>query len=424
MRLKKLKLKYLLLFVSLICLSSLLKSNQTNAYNLETFRTPSPTTLTIGLTSSNDGSLWFIKINEKQLVRIDDNGLMTEYDISQIVGDGLVSQLTINNSGKPMFTISSQEASPSREIKIVTMNPDGQTSFVTTTVPATANNNDDSGFRMPGIVASADGKLFIYGNGVNNASPIVMKIEPSTGAVIDFWEPSGPEPGTFMSAQLDNQGNLWVAPSGKLVRISTNGQMDTFPLDNIGFAHDIEVDNENNVWMLPNAKTFFNQPNVVVRMNSAEQISYYNLEPQGSIANFYGALSKSPEGQLFISTMTIGTENDTLGRAYLYRLYPSGDMDKLIDFEFEDYPLSLEFGINGKLWGLFITPAQDINDLNFRVGRFIQDFSIPPNALITPAAPKSGNTATFIVITSIVAITFLLFSLHLHRRHIRSHIQF
>lgn len=400
-------------------LSILLNSIQTNAYNLETFKTPSPTTLTIGLTSSNDGSLWFIKINEKQIVRIDDNGLMTEYDVSQTVGDGLVGKLTINNSGRPMFTISNPETNPSREIKIVTMNPNGQTSFVTTTIPTTNNNADDDGFRMSGIITNSEGKLFVYGNGINNASPIVMKIDPLTGSVIDFWEPSGTEPGTLMSAQLDNHGNLWVAPSGKLVRISTNGQMDTFPLENIGFALDIEIDNENNVWMLPNAKPSFNQPNVVVKLNSAEQISYYNLEPEGSIANNYAPLLKSPDGQLYLSTMTIDTENDSLGRAYLYKLGPSGDMDDLINFNFEDYPLSLEFDINERLWGLFITPAQDINDLNFRVGRFIQDLSTPPNAVITPTAPKSGNTAVFIVIASLALASSLIFSAYLHNKHLK-----
>lgn len=418
MMLPRFRIKHILFILALGLLSLLFITDQTSAYSLENFQTPTPTTIAGGLTSSVDGSLWFIKINEKQLVRVDENGAMTEYDISQTVGDGLVSKITISSSGSPMFIIMGSEANPSREIKIVTMNSDGQTSYVTTTVPTTVNNVDDNGFRMPGIVTSADGKLFIYGNGVNNAHPIVMKIEPSTGAVIDFWEPSGPEPGTFMAAQLDNQGNLWVAPSGKLVRISANGQMDSFALNNIGFALDIEIDNDNNVWMLPNAKTSFNQPNVVVKLNIEEQISYYNLKPEGSIVNNYAAFSKSPDGQLFISTMTIDTENDSLGRAYLNSLDTSGNMELIVEFNREDFPFDLKFDKYGTLWGLFITPAQDINDLNFRVAKFKQDFSIPPNPIITPAAPKSGSTAIFMVIASLVFTSSLLFSTFIHKKHI------
>ncbi|MDQ5913700.1 MAG: hypothetical protein QG623_319, partial [Patescibacteria group bacterium] len=120
------------------------------------------------------------------------------------------------------------------------------------------------------------------------------------------------------------------------------------------------------------------------------------------------------------STMTIDTENDSLGRAYLNSLDTSGNMELIVEFNREDFPLDLKFDKYGTLWGLFITPAQDTNDLNFRVAKFKQDFSIPPNPIITPAAPKSGSTAIFMVIASLVLTSSLLFSTFIHKRHIKT----
>jgi len=355
--------------------------------------------------------MWFLKRQDSQIVKLYPNGGMEEYDIPNLTPGGAISNITIGSQGEAIFLYSnSSESNPTRTAQIVIATQNGVINSIPFTLPTTPNNSADTSFFFNTIEQSIDGNFFVVAHGAPESSITAVKVNNS-GSILNTWDIEGN--GTTAGSAVDPSGNLWIAPAGDLIKITPAGQIYTFPLQNIGFALDIETDNSGNIWILPNAKHSFSQPDVIAQFNQNEQITYHNLLPTGAIANGYPGILKAPNGEIYFTTMQL-PENNTLGKAYLYKINQNGTMQQVLEFNTEDFPIDLAYDDSGNLWGLFISPTEDPSEANFRVAKFI-DYQTEP--IITPTVPKSGNNAAFIVISSLAIASCLLFIIYAHKKH-------
>lgn len=432
MKLPQFKIKHLLFILVLGISSILFNTDQTNAYTVQSFPIEAPSTLGCAITDGEDGNIWFIKTSERKLVKSNNQGTMTEFDIpaiGQLDPDpypGFCS-MAADGAGGVLFT-SNDRPSPqtARSGYIRRADTNGEINSTLITIPETTINSGLAPSRM-GLfrIENIDNdNYWVVGGSLEDAYNIVMKVN-SSGQVLTFWETEIGE-GSILNSVKDESNNLWIAPLGKLVKLNTDGQASVFPLDNIVNVTALESDQLNNIWIYPYPFDEDNgnlgAGNKLGKLNvNTNTITYYPL-PEGRSTVPFSGMSRGPDGNIWFGTMNTNFTNEnpivdlSLSSMSLEGLFSQTQVTGI-----NEIPLSLTLDKSNILWAIVGTIENgDIKQDSLRLIKISLDGTSIKNPETPPKAPKSGNPAIFIVIASLTIGSSLLFSAHIYRKHIKN----
>lgn len=427
MKLPQFKIKHLLFILVLGISSILFNTDQTNAYTVQSFPIEAPSTLGCAITDGEDGNIWFIKTSERKLVKSNNQGTMTEFDIpaiGQLDPDpypGFCS-MAAGGAGGVLFT-SNDRPSPqtARSGYIRRADTNGEINSTLITIPETTINSGLAPSRM-GLfrIENIDNdNYWVVGGSFEDAYNIVMKVN-SSGQVLTFWETEIGE-GSILNSVKDEYNNLWIAPIGKLVKLDTDGQASVYPLDSIVNVTALESDKLNNIWIYPypfEDNLNLGAGNKLGKLNAnTNTITYYPL-PEGRSTVPFSGMSRGPDGNIWFGTMNTNFTNDnTIANLNLSSMSLEGIFSQTQVTGINEIPLSLTLDKSNILWAIVGTIENgDIKQDSLRLIKI----SLDGTSIENPKPPKSGNTAAFIVIASLVFANSLIFIIYFHKKHLSS----
>lgn len=421
----KLKIRTIIALLSILT-PALFLTSSTNAYKVESFPTPNPSTLAGGLTISSDGSIWFIKPEQRKVVKSDKLGNMTEYvipQIDQLTPDSYVGfgSMAADDSSNILFTSNDRgPAQTNRSGYIRRVTSEGQINATLVTIPETTTNTSITPSRMGlfGIKYIGNDTYWLTGGSLEDGYTIAMKVDLD-GQVLSYWE-SAIEEGGPIASVMDQNKNLWIALKGKLVKITLDGQGNSIQLNNMSNIIALESDSNNDIWVVPWSQDYSNTTTPIAKINSATNngVSYFQF-PEGKTAVPLQAISKGPDGNIWISTMNSSDQSPLRGLA-LSRLSLAGILSETDILNSNQVATSIKLDKNNILWAL--TSNVDPDSDEGLVANSVKLIKISPDAtvIVNPRPPKTGNTAIFILITSLVLSSVLLFSSYIHQKHIKT----
>lgn len=420
-RLKLQKKAILTLFVILSI--AFINTNQTNAYTVDSFPIPNPSSTACALTDSSDGLMWFIKPNEQKVVKSDGLGNMTEYNIPQInqlEPDSYPSfcSMSSDKSGRILFT-SNDRSNPqiARSGYIRSVSSQGYIDSTVVNIPVTTKSQNITPSRIGlfGIEYINSESYWVIGGSIEDRYTIIMKVTQS-GTILDYWETEVGEGGVNASV-LDNNGNFWVGLRNKLLRISPDGQTDSFNLQNMQNIVSIEVDVNNDIWVSPWPLDYSDSLTPIAKLTQVNSnIVYFSL-PEGRTSVPY-SLASGPDGSIWFGLMDTG--DNILTNLSLNRIDLTGTITDTRLLQNVDAPLSLKMDENRVLWAI-VANRYDTDNVSLRLVKISKDPNDTTNPVaVIPTSPKSGNNTIFMVITGFVIALSFTFSHYMHKKHIKS----
>lgn len=420
----KLKTKSILTLLAVLA-PALFYTSQTNAYKVNTFMVPTPSSLSYSLIVSSDNKIWFAKPSEKKIVRSDSLGNMVEFDVPQIDQKEVDHNLSFgsmasDDAGGILFTSNDRGSSQTtRSGYVRRVNKDGQFSSIQVTIPETSINSSITPSRMGlfSIEYINSNTYWVIGGSLEDGYTIVMKTN-DLGVVSDYWE-SNLEEGGFSRSTLDHSGNLWVNLRGKLLKTTPDGQESIISLNNMPNIINMEVDENNDIWVSPWSQDYTGTTTPLAKVNNQNnEVSYFQL-PQGNTVLPLMAMSKGPDGYIWLGTMD--SDQSQIKGLGLSRLSLVGVLTNTYILKDTQFVTSLVLDKSRNLWALTTDIDNSSDDVfipnSVKLVKISLDGITPPEP---PRPPKTGNTAIFIVISSLVITSALLFSTYLHQKHLKT----
>lgn len=424
----KLKARTIIALLSILT-PALFLTSSTNAYKVDTFDVPTPSSLAGSLTKSSDNKVWFTKPREKKIVRTDTLGNMVEFDIPQIDQkevdlNTIFGSMASDDEGGIIFTSNDRGSSQTtRSGYVRKVSSNGQFSSIQVTIPETSINSSITPSRMGLFIIeySNSNTYWVIGGSLEDGYTIVMKVNAS-GVVSDYWE-SDIEEGGLPRSLLDTSGNLWVSLKGKLLKISHDGQESLITLSNMQNIVNMVLDDNNDIWVGPWSQDYSGTTTPLAKINHLNnEVSYFQL-PQGRTVLPLIAMSKGPDGYIWLGTMdtmdTMDSDQNSIKGLDLSRLSLAGILTNTNILKDTQALTSLVLDKSNNLWALS-TDIDNNSDEGFvpnsvKLTRISLDETDNP-----PQPPKTGNTAIFILITSLVVSSVLLFGSYIHQKHIKT----
>lgn len=421
------KIKRLFTLILVLTLSVTAYGGESYAAAFEEFYTPSPAGLICGLTTASDGSMWFIKshYSQSQIVKLSINGQMTEYTIP-LVNDSRKNPHTCSSSpgldGGAWFISNEDDYSNNeRSSYIRRISSNGSISTIPFTIPEPSVNNESS-LGLTNIRFIDENNIWLT-VGHTGESPrtysMILKVN-SNGNILYQQEQTEENPSFDITT--DSNNNTFFLTENQLIKVPASGISKKIQLDEQawiqaseflgwGLRSRLNVDQSNNIWFY---SVNINTPQfMITKYSPSDQLENYPLLegifPQTQL------LSGQSGKVWFIA----GNANNLQFTEHkLYSINNAGTIQEhqTLELAKEDIITSSTIGADGNLWMLVSNFSTEPNDI--RVVKVTLDKL--ENPIITPIPPKSGNTEIFTVITSLVLISSLLFSIFIHKRHINN----
>jgi len=419
-----LKLKYFLVPLLLIC-SFLFSSSSTNAISVDNFQIPTFTTTGCNLTNSSDGNMWFMKLFEKQLVKLSMDGQMVEYPIPQVesgaqeAGPYGFCSITAGQNGE-MWFVSNEYAPNDSTLNsyLRKISPNGQITAYPVEIQDTVDSNPVlNNIGLYNVVVQENGTITIFGGTLpsfgGSEYNMIIKLN-ANGQVTDYIERPG-EPTSFDSI-IDSQGNTWFSNGASIYKMNPSGQIDQTALSGISHVSCLIERLNGEIWFCGHTEDV--NAFKIGRLHTNGLAEYYDVagsEQNSAISNGY--FSNLPDGNLWFSTVIANP--DLTSKSFV--IDEQATITEITNvFSPGDYVISLNLGPDGNLWA--IVAADDPNspeEVSSHIVRVNLDGYLPPTNPI-PKPPKSGNTTIFLVISTLVLVTFSVFTFYIYKKHIKN----
>lgn len=420
------KILYTMCYVTLTIAILASATSAANSVEISEYYPPTEAHLVCGLVSSSDNHLWFIKSSEtnSQIVKSSIDGQMTEYQIPLVDNSYSNSHICSTSAGLngDIWLIgvekNKEDGRTSNYIRRVTSSGSVQT------IPIFAPISNIN--MRPKILADInfvnESEIWLT-LGVGNDSegggePYTMLIKTnSSGDILDSYEESGVNP--LLESVNDSQKNKYFIADNKLFRINPSGSITSTELDETpwqqiseflgwGLRSRLALDSNDNLWFY---SMNMQDQRFIITMINTDGATNNILLPSGVVPLTQLQPSKDKKVWYILSR----PENSKISNYHLEyidsesRIINSGKLS----LNTGDIITTSTLGPDQNLWAIVSNFSEATS--NVRLVKIELEKSTE-----TPMPPKTGNVAVFIVISSLVVSSALLFSAYIHQKHLKS----
>lgn len=383
----------ILIILAIPLFSILLFSSRTSALNVEEFPTPTPnTSIAYSVSTSSQGVMWFLKPAQKQIVKLNADGSMTEYPMNVIGANINAVQAGLPTLGPDgnVWYLSLEDGLHSFINRI---NPDG--SIFTMNIK-NLNDEEATPYLSHSLELGSDGNLWIPM--VRNFDEYYIAKYNSSGVVLaEINIPAG-QPAYNLKMGLS--GYMWYARGDKIGKISSAGAVTEYDMPTSTQPFAIELAQDGNIWFTAVDRS--STPKLVVgKITPDGSITIYPTEEPGNQPAW--TLDLSPDGKLWFSL--IGTGKVAVvsmdGSIFYYNFSPL-------------VLISANKGPDNNMWALSYSAQEGVKVVKIFLGlnqEVIDEQTVSNNLLVNPpSSPKTGSTTVGVIIGALfVALASLLF---------------
>lgn len=411
--------KHLFLLSLLLVAIALLTTGRVHAsIDITEYSTPTPTTspgfISIGL----DKHMWFIKPEEKKVVKLSADGQMTEFPVTQNLQGGryfgINPKIILGPDGNMWFTseeIRDNNGEDETKDYINKITPSGIVTsyeFSTESLPITSYNNGRNKTPFT-ITGGVDGNLWITAGRIEDDDDarygLIAKMDTS-GHILNFYEQTD-DARASSSIISREDGNLWFLPGNAIKKISTNGEVTRYPLRNRLNIMMMSMPIESyggDLWFYAferDTNDLNKIKSYLLQVSITGAITEHRLDDN----TFIFTIANTADDSIWFVDQKISQQGEVTPpiSLELSRLDPSTSLITHFSVPYTGLVIYITTGSDGNIWGM--TEAGKVIKLTFS-GDDIKT-SIKP--------PKTGDiTILVLTISSFLAVVLSIFFLHRH----------